>query len=222
MAQAADRCRHAPPSPRPSDVEPTGSMARAGTGRLSHARGPADAVRDARPQARASSTSGSAPSSSGRSESRIGSSLHGRCGSDSSTRRRFRPPENQPIVPAPGRRGARRLSAWLLCARRVLEASAAHTRTLIVHMRQDERPLLEMLARALEVGDVRDHVAYPPTQPSTTWQWSALDDVLGSQLGWIRSRCAAARRRSWTSGCAPSPSAGTRVAARPRDHRWTD
>jgi hypothetical protein len=63
-----------------------------------------------------------------------------------------------------------------MCAEGSLALDRTHT-SLAIHLRQDDRPLLQMLANALGVGDVRDHAAYPPTRPSSTWRVARLDEV---------------------------------------------
>jgi hypothetical protein len=92
--------------------------------------------------------------------------------------RRFGAPANGRIIPPP--RSVEALDGYLhgfLCAEGSLRLSGSHT-ALTVHLRQDDRPLLEMLADALRVGAVRDSAAYPPTRPSSTWRVTRFDEVL--------------------------------------------
>ena len=49
---------------------------------------------------------------------------------------------------------------------------------MAIHMRRDERPLLEMLAGALGIGSVRDHPACGSAKPSATWNVARLDDAV--------------------------------------------
>jgi hypothetical protein len=76
-------------------------------------------------------------------------------------RRSFSPPEAGTIAPAPADKTALRgyLHA-LVAAEGSFELRHEYT-GLAVHMRQDSRPLLAMLAAALEVGSLRDHPASP-------------------------------------------------------------
>ena len=70
-----------------------------------------------------------------------------------------------------------------LCAEGSLGLARSRT-SLCVHLRQDDRPLLEMLARGFGVGDIRDMRAYPPSKPSSAWQVARLDEVV-SLASWL-------------------------------------
>jgi hypothetical protein len=63
-----------------------------------------------------------------------------------------------------------------LCAEASLSLDRTHT-GLSVHLRQDDRPLLEMICRELAVGTLSDHPAYGSTRPSTSWRVGRLDEV---------------------------------------------
>ena len=76
--------------------------------------------------------------------------------------------EQRPAAPAPV--SSEVLHAYLhgfLCAEGSLSLDRTHT-GLSVHLRQDDRPLLEMICRQLGVGTVSDHPAYGSTRPSTS------------------------------------------------------
>ena len=80
-------------------------------------------------------------------------------------------------VRAPGSSEA--LSGYLhgfLCAESSFGVDRSHT-GLTVHLRRDDRPLLEMLARTLGLGDVTDYPAYGSTRPSTIWRVARLEEV---------------------------------------------
>ena len=61
-------------------------------------------------------------------------------------------------------------------------------------MRRDERPLLEMLAGALDIGYVRDQPAYGTTRPSASWHVARLDDVV-SLAAWLDPELMRGRKR---------------------------
>lgn len=92
--------------------------------------------------------------------------------------------ERQPAAPAPVTSEV--LHAYLhgfLCAEGSLSLDRTHT-GLSVHLRQDDRPLLEMICRQLGVGTVSDHPAYGSTRPSTSWRVGRRAEV--SQLAeWL-------------------------------------
>ena len=91
--------------------------------------------------------------------------------------RRFRAPDPRDVVAEP--QSALALAGYLhgfVCAEGSFSLDRSHT-GLTVHLRQDDRPLLEMLARAVGVGSVRDQRGYPPTNPSSTWAVTRLDAV---------------------------------------------
>jgi hypothetical protein len=91
--------------------------------------------------------------------------------------RLFVVPERASVVETPASSAA--LDSYLhgfLCAEGSLHLDKSHT-SLSVHLRQDDRPLLEMFARALGVGTVKDHKAYPPSRPATIWRVGRLDEV---------------------------------------------
>jgi hypothetical protein len=72
------------------------------------------------------------------------------------------------------------LSGYLhgfLCAESSFSLDRSHT-GLTVHLRRDDRPLLEMLARAVGFGAVRDYPAYGSSKPSTVWRVARLDDAI--------------------------------------------
>jgi hypothetical protein len=92
--------------------------------------------------------------------------------------RRYRPTEGAAVLAAPASPEA--LDGYLhglLCAEGSFALDTSHT-ALTVHMRQDDRPLLAMLASSAGVGSIRDHRAYPPTHASTTWSVARLDEVI--------------------------------------------
>jgi hypothetical protein len=85
--------------------------------------------------------------------------------------------ERRPAAPAPV--SSEVLRAYLhgfLCAEGSLSLDRTHT-GLSVHLRQDDRPLLEMICRQLGVGTVSDHPAYGSTRPSTSWRVGRLAEV---------------------------------------------
>jgi hypothetical protein len=92
--------------------------------------------------------------------------------------RAFRPPGADSRALAPSSKDA--LAGFLhglLCAEGSFELGRGHTGVRI-HLRADDRPLLEMLARELGVGRVRDHRAYPPAKPSSSWLVTRLADAV--------------------------------------------
>jgi hypothetical protein len=66
---------------------------------------------------------------------------------------------------------------------------------LTVHMRRDDRPLLEMLAGALGIGYVRDQPAYGSTQPSASWHVGRLDDAV-ALAAWLDPELMRGRKRT--------------------------
>jgi hypothetical protein len=64
----------------------------------------------------------------------------------------------------------------LLCAEGSFSLRPTHA-GVSVHLRQDDRPLLAMLARETGLGYLRDSRAYPPAHPSTFWRISTAADV---------------------------------------------
>ena len=99
--------------------------------------------------------------------------------------RRFRPPDGV-VTPAPPDEAMSGYLHGLLCAEGSFSLATAKT-GLAVHMRQDERPLLDMLCRELGVGYVRNYRAYPPSHPSATWHVTRLDDAV--RLGtWLEPK----------------------------------
>jgi hypothetical protein len=108
--------------------------------------------------------------------------------------RRFAAPRDGVVEPPTS---ADALSGYLhgfLCAEGSLSLDRSHT-GLTVHLRQDDRPLLEMFMHRLGVGYVSDHPAYGSSRPSSAWRVARLDDVarLASRLdpGRMRGRKAA-------------------------------
>lgn len=92
--------------------------------------------------------------------------------------RRFRPPKPGRVAEAPDSPEA--LDGYLhglLCAEGSFALDRSRT-AVTVHLRQDDRPLLSMLAQSVGVGVIRDHRAYPPTHASTTWRVSRHDDIV--------------------------------------------
>jgi hypothetical protein len=63
-----------------------------------------------------------------------------------------------------------------LCAEGSLSLDHSHT-GLSVHLREDDRPLLDMFRRELGVGTLSDHPAYGSTRPSTVWRVGRLAEV---------------------------------------------
>ena len=79
---------------------------------------------------------------------------------------------------ARARRAASRICT-ACCAPRDRSACERPTPASAIHLRQDDRPLLEMLARATRPRRrPRLSRAYPPAQPSTTWHVARLADVV--------------------------------------------
>jgi hypothetical protein len=91
--------------------------------------------------------------------------------------RTFTETEVRSFVPAP--ESPTGLQGWLhgfVCAEGSF-ALGRRRQALNVHLRQDDRPLLEMLVRCLGVGYVRDYPAYPPGRPSSLWSVTRLEEV---------------------------------------------
>jgi hypothetical protein len=98
--------------------------------------------------------------------------------------RRFRPPAEADVVAVP--ESVEALRGYLhgfLCAEGSFRLSRSHT-TLTIHLRQDDRPLLQMFASALGHGHLLDQRAYPPAQPSSTWYVGRLGDA-ASMAKWL-------------------------------------
>jgi hypothetical protein len=94
------------------------------------------------------------------------------------TVRVFRAPGPDELAAAPADRDA--LVAYLhglLCAEGSFSLRPSHA-GVSVHLRQDDRPLLAMLARETGLGYLRDARAYPPAQASTFWRISSAADVI--------------------------------------------
>ena len=156
------------------------------------------------------------PVDHGRAEPRV--ELAGRLRGRLLTVRRFRACATDTAVPPPASTDSLdvRISTDSSALRALELLDHSHT-GVAVHLRQDDRPLLDMPARAVGVGVVRDHPAYPPTQPSATWRVSRLDDVaqLAGRLNVeqmrgrkaaeldVRLRAVAARRAARASGRRP-------------------
>ena len=98
--------------------------------------------------------------------------------------RRFRPPSAKDVVAVPD--DAEALRAYFhgfFCAEGSLGLGRSRS-SLAIHLRQDDRPLLEMFERAFGVGHLRDERVRPPDNPSTSWQVARLDDVV-SLASWL-------------------------------------
>ena len=89
----------------------------------------------------------------------------------------YLPPSSAPIPAPQSREALRAYLHGLLSAEGSFALRLGHT-GMAVHMRQDERPLLEMLAGAVGVGRVRNQPACGTSKPSATWNVSRLDDVV--------------------------------------------
>ena len=98
--------------------------------------------------------------------------------------RAFRAPGPDELASAPAERDA--LVAYLhglLCAEGSFSLRPSHA-GVSVHLRQDDRPLLEMLARETGLGYLRDSRAYPPAHASTFWRISSAADVV-QMASWL-------------------------------------
>jgi hypothetical protein len=71
----------------------------------------------------------------------------------------------------------------LLCAEGSFSLRPSHA-GLSVHLRQDDRPLLAMLAGETGLGYLRDSRAYPPAQASTFWRITSVADVTAA-ASWL-------------------------------------
>ena len=92
--------------------------------------------------------------------------------------RRFRALDPGERAPAPADRET--LVAYLhglLCAEGSFSLTTSHA-GVSIHLRQDDRPLLAMLAAETGLGRLRDARSYPPAQASTFWHVSKHRDVL--------------------------------------------
>jgi hypothetical protein len=99
-------------------------------------------------------------------------------------RRSFSPPEAGTIAPAPSDETALRgYLQGLVAAEGSFELRHGCT-GLAIHMRQDSRPLLAMLAAALGIGCLRDHPESGSSRPSSTWRVGRLDEV-AVLAGWL-------------------------------------
>jgi hypothetical protein len=100
------------------------------------------------------------------------------------TIRVFRAPEPDELAPAAADHDA--LVAYLhglLCAEGSFSVRPTQA-SVSVHLRQDDRPLLAMLARQTGLGYLRDARAYPPAHPSTVWRVSSAADV-AQMASWL-------------------------------------
>jgi hypothetical protein len=91
--------------------------------------------------------------------------------------RLYRPPSTEVLTRPESRVALRAYLHGLLCAEGSFALRPAHT-GMAVHMRRDERPLLEMLADALGIGYVRDQPASGSASPSATWLVARLADAV--------------------------------------------
>jgi hypothetical protein len=105
----------------------------------------------------------------------------------------------------------------LLCA----EGSFSLARThggVTIHLRQDDRPLLAMLAHETGLGHLRDARAYPPARPSTFWRVGKLAEVV-AMASWLDPALMRGRKakelRVWLGGVTEIASA--RAAGRRAD-----
>jgi hypothetical protein len=105
-------------------------------------------------------------------------------------------------VPFASRRQQLGYISGFVCAEGSFSLSGGRP-TFAIHLRQDDRPLLELLAGMTGLGAVYDHRPYPPLapNPSSTWNVTAHQ-----QLARLSSTCSPkraspdARGASWRSG----------------------
>jgi hypothetical protein len=91
--------------------------------------------------------------------------------------RRYRPPAGEVLARPESRDVLCAYLHGLLCAEGSFALRRANT-GMAVHMRRDERPLLEMLADALSIGYVRDQPASTTSGPSAAWHVARLADTV--------------------------------------------
>jgi hypothetical protein len=131
--------------------------------------------------------------------------------------RRFRPPDDRPLASPETPEVLRFYLHGLIAAEGSFSLRTGDV-GLSVHMRADERPLLEMLARTTGVGRVRDQPASGTSRPSATWEVSRLADV-ERLAGWLEPEALRGRKAAeleiWKRAVqerAAARAAGTRVA----------
>ena len=106
--------------------------------------------------------------------------------------RTYRPPPARPVALPESRDALRAYLHGLLCAEGSFSLRISHA-GLTVHLRADDRPLLETLAGALGIGTIHGHPAYGSSRPSASWRVSRLDDV-SSLAPWLEPRMLRGRK----------------------------